>query len=125
MHECLDAANRTLGKGRLTQVQWTLKASLHLSFSNSASITAIKNTIPLLMDKLKMPEYKFGPEVLWSCLVITNVPTGMGGMQCMRNCNKLTQLLWDLFPEEAKFGNLKITLAPDWLADPAHLQTEG
>ncbi|QRW23103.1 hypothetical protein RhiXN_08139 [Rhizoctonia solani] len=126
MQECLDAANRTLSKGRLTQVRWTLKASLHLSFSNSASITAIKNTIPLLMDKLKMPEYKFGPKVPWSCLVVTNVPTGMGGpAQRMRNRDKLTQLLRDLFPKEAKFGNLKITLAPDWLADPAHLQAEG
>ncbi|KAF8757920.1 hypothetical protein RHS01_03564 [Rhizoctonia solani] len=78
------------------------------------------------MDKLKMPEYKFGPKVPWSRLVVTNVPTGMGGpAQRMRNRDKLTQLLRDLFPEEAKFGNLKITLAPDWLADPARLQAEG
>ncbi|KAF8714614.1 hypothetical protein RHS03_00200, partial [Rhizoctonia solani] len=126
MRECLDAANRTLGKGRLTRVRWTLKASLHLSFSNSASITAIENAIPLLMDKLKMPEYEFGPEVPWSRLVVTNVPTGMGGpAQRMRNRDELTQLLRDSFPEEAKFGDLKITLAPDWLADPARLQAEG
>ncbi|KAF8703076.1 hypothetical protein RHS03_06292, partial [Rhizoctonia solani] len=126
MRECLDAANRTLGKGRLARVRWTLKASLHLSFSNSASITAIENAIPLLMDKLKMPEYEFGPEVPWSRLVVTNVPTGMGGpAQRMRNRDELTQLLRDLFPEEAKFGDLKITLAPDWLADPARLQAEG
>ncbi|KAF8749221.1 Reverse transcriptase (RNA-dependent DNA polymerase) [Rhizoctonia solani] len=126
MRECLDAANRTLGKGRLTRVRWTLKASLHLSFSNSASITAIENAIPLLMDKLKMPEYDFGPEVPWSRLVVTNVPTGMGGpAQRMRNRDELTQLLRDSFPEEAKFGDLKITLSPDWLADPARLQAEG
>ncbi|QRW18642.1 hypothetical protein RhiXN_00048 [Rhizoctonia solani] len=90
MRKCLDAANRTLGKGRLTRARWTLKASLHLSFSNSASITAIKNAIPLLMDKLKMPEYEFGPKVPWSWLVVTNVPTGMGGpAQRMRNRDKL------------------------------------
>ncbi|KAF8752957.1 Reverse transcriptase (RNA-dependent DNA polymerase) [Rhizoctonia solani] len=126
MRECLDAANRTLGKGRLTRARWTLKASLHLSFSNSASITAIENAIPLLMDKLKMPEYEFGPEVPWSRLVVTNVPTGMGGpAQRMRNRDELTQLLRDSFPEEAKFGDLKITLSPDWLADPVRLQAEG
>ncbi|KAF8758932.1 hypothetical protein RHS01_02681 [Rhizoctonia solani] len=110
----------------LTRVRWTLKASLHLSFSNSASITAIENAIPLLMDKLKMPEYEFGPEVPWSRLVVTNVPTGMGGpAQRMRNRDELTQLLRDSFPEEAKFSDLKITLSPDWLADPARLQAEG
>ncbi|KAF8747108.1 hypothetical protein RHS01_11443 [Rhizoctonia solani] len=109
MRECLDAANRTLGKGRLTRVRWTLKASLHLSFSNSASITAIENAIPLLMDKLKMPEYEFGPKT----------------RATHAQPDELTQLLRDSFPEEAKFGDLKITLAPDWLADPARLQAEG
>ncbi|KAF8752121.1 Reverse transcriptase (RNA-dependent DNA polymerase) [Rhizoctonia solani] len=57
MRECLDAANRNLGKGRLTRVRWSLKASLHLSFSNNVSITAIENAIPLLMDRLRLPEY--------------------------------------------------------------------
>ncbi|KAF8749501.1 hypothetical protein RHS01_10027 [Rhizoctonia solani] len=50
----------------------------------------------------------------------------MGGpAQRMRNRDELTQLLRDSFPEEAKFGDLKITLSPDWLADPARLQAEG
>ncbi|KAF8704678.1 hypothetical protein RHS03_05766, partial [Rhizoctonia solani] len=126
MQECLDAANRNLGKGRLTRVQWSLKASLHLSFSNNVSITAIENAIPLLMDCLRFPEYKFGPEVPWSRLVVTNVPTGMGGsLQRMRNCKELTQLLNKAFPDSAKFGSVKLTLAPNWLADPAQLQAKG
>ncbi|KAF8758550.1 hypothetical protein RHS01_02560 [Rhizoctonia solani] len=119
MRECLDAANRNLGKGRLTRVRWSLKASLHLSFSNNVSITAIENAIPLLMDRLRLPEYEFGPEVPWSRLVVTNVPTGMGGsLQRMRNREELTQLLNEAFPDSAKFGSVKLTLAPDWLADP-------
>ncbi|KAF8750066.1 Reverse transcriptase (RNA-dependent DNA polymerase) [Rhizoctonia solani] len=126
MRECLDAANRNLGKGRLTRVRWSLKASLHLSFSNNVSITAIENAIPLLMDRLRLPEYEFGPEVPWSRLVVTNVPTGMGGsLQRMRNREELTQLLNEAFPDSAKFGSVKLTLAPDWLADPARLQAEG
>ncbi|QRW26629.1 hypothetical protein RhiXN_12290 [Rhizoctonia solani] len=126
MRECLDAANRNLGKGRLTRVRWSLKASLHLSFSNNVSVTAIENAIPLLMDRLRLPEYEFGPEVPWSRLVVTNVPTGMGGsLQRMRNREELTQLLNEAFPDSAKFGSVKLTLAPDWLADPARLQAEG
>ncbi|QRW16424.1 Reverse transcriptase (RNA-dependent DNA polymerase) [Rhizoctonia solani] len=126
MRECLDAANRNLGKGRLTRVRWSLKASLHLSFSNNVSVTAIENAIPLLMDRLRLPEYDFGPEVPWSRLVVTNVPTGMGGsLQRMRNREELTQLLNEAFPDSAKFGSVKLTLAPDWLADPARLQAEG
>ncbi|KAF8712504.1 reverse transcriptase, partial [Rhizoctonia solani] len=126
MRECLDAANRNLGKGRLTRVRWSLKASLHLSFSNNVSITAIENAIPLLMDRLRLPEYEFGPEVPWSRLVVTNVPTGLGGsLQQMRNREELTQLLNEAFPDSAKFGSVKLTLAPDWLADPARLQAEG
>ncbi|QRW18672.1 Reverse transcriptase (RNA-dependent DNA polymerase) [Rhizoctonia solani] len=106
MRECLDAANRNLGKGRLTRVRWSLKASLHLSFSNNVSVTAIENAIPLLMDRLRLPEYDFGPEVPWSRLVVTNVPTGMGGsLQRMRNREELTQLLNEAFPDSAKFGS--------------------
>ncbi|KAF8752943.1 hypothetical protein RHS01_07420 [Rhizoctonia solani] len=53
-------------------------------------------------------------------------PHWMGGpAQRMRNRDELTQLLRDSFPEEAKFGDLKITLSPDWLADPVRLQAEG
>ncbi|KAF8689555.1 hypothetical protein RHS03_09098, partial [Rhizoctonia solani] len=126
MRKCLNAANCNLGKGRLTRVQWSLKASLHLSFSNNVSIMAIENAIALLMDWLHLPEYKFGPEVPWSRLVVTNVPTRMGGsLQRMRNRKELTQLLNKAFPDSAKFGSVKLTLAPNWLADPAQLQAKG
>ncbi|GAB1527727.1 hypothetical protein RhiTH_010915 [Rhizoctonia solani] len=126
MHKCLDAANCNLGKGRLTRVWWSLKASLHLSFSNNVSITAIENAIPLLMDCLCLPEYKFGPEVPWSRLVVTNISTRMGGsLQWMCNCKELTQLLNKAFPDSAKFGAVMLTLAPDWLADPVQLQAKG
>ncbi|KAF8761122.1 hypothetical protein RHS01_01200 [Rhizoctonia solani] len=78
------------------------------------------------MDRLQLPEYKFGPEVPWSRLVVTNVPTGMGGsLQRMRNRKELTQLLNKAFPDSAKFGSVKLTLAPNWLADPAQLQAKG
>ncbi|CCO34121.1 hypothetical protein BN14_08213 [Rhizoctonia solani AG-1 IB] len=124
MRDCLNARNRNLGAGKLTRVRWSLKASLHLSFSNNASI--IEHAIPWLMEHLKLPEFTFGPEVPWSRLVVTNVPTGMGGsLQRMRNREEITQLLKEAFPESASFNTLKLTLAPDWIADPARLQAEG
>ncbi|QRW27111.1 hypothetical protein RhiXN_01706 [Rhizoctonia solani] len=48
-----------------------------------------------------------------------------GSLQRMRNREELTQLLNEAFPDSAKFGSVKLTLAPDWLADPARLQAEG
>ncbi|CAE6463334.1 unnamed protein product [Rhizoctonia solani] len=124
MRDCLNARNRNLGAGKLTRVRWSLKASLHLSFSNNASI--IEHAIPWLMEHLQLPEYTFGPEVPWSRLVVTNVPTGMGGsLQRMRNREEVTQLLKEAFPDSTQFKSLKLTLAPDWIADPARLQAEG
>ncbi|KAF8760160.1 Reverse transcriptase (RNA-dependent DNA polymerase) [Rhizoctonia solani] len=125
MRECLDAANRNLGKGRLTRVRWSLKASLHLSFSNNVSITAIENAIPCSWIGFAFLSTNLDLRSHGADLSSPTSPPDGGSLQRMRNREELTQLLNEAFPDSAKFGSVKLTLAPDWLADPARLQAEG